>query len=72
MKQQQIYKGIIGHQGWGADEFEHQYGRWSEVRNNWAKAKRRDKRLAKHRMNQIRNEQIKEELNDYGNDRSAQ
>ena len=70
MKQQQIYKGIIGHQGLGADEFEHRYGRWS-VRNNWAKAKLRDKRLAKHRTNQIRNEQIKEELNDYGNDRSA-
>lgn len=35
------------------------------------KAKLRDKRLAKHRTNQIRNEQIKEELNDYGNDRSA-
>ncbi len=71
MKQQQIYKGIIGRQGWGADEFEHRYGRWSGVRNNWAKAKLRDKRLAKHRTNQIRNEQIKEELNDYGNDRSA-
>lgn len=56
MKQQQIYKGIIGRQG------------WSGVRNNWAKAKLRDKRLAKHRTNQIRNEQIKEELNDYGND----
>lgn len=71
MKRQQIYKGVIGHQGWGADEFERQYGRWSRVRNNWAKAKLRDKRLAKHRTNQIRNEQIKEELNDYGNDRSA-
>ena len=71
MKQQQIYKGIIGHQGWGADEFEHRYGRCSGARNNWAKARLRDKRLAKHRTNQIRNEQIKEELNDYGNDRSA-
>ena len=38
MKRQQIYKGVIGHQGWGADEFEHRYGRWSGVRNNWAKA----------------------------------
>ena len=68
MKKQQIYKGVMGRQGWGADEFEHRRARWAGVRNNWAKAKLRDKRLAKHRTNQIENEHIKKGLEHYGDD----
>ena len=72
MKRQQIYKGVIGHQGWGADEFEHRYGRWSGVRNNWAKAKLRDKRLAKLRMYLLRYVHMLKELVVFGNDCCAE
>lgn len=65
VKQQQPYKCIMGKQGWGTDEFEHRRACWAQVRNNWSRAKLRDKRLAKHRMNQIEREQIKKELEEY-------
>lgn len=46
MKKQSIYKRY--NDSW-LDEFEHKYACWANNHNGWAKAKKRNKRLAKKR-----------------------
>lgn len=62
MKKQQVYKGVINTQGWWIDEFEHRYACWAQNHNNWAKVKKLQKRMAKHRMNQIEKKQIEQDM----------
>lgn len=46
MKKQDIYRGFKDR--W-LDEFEHRFTCWANRRNQWSKAKKADKRLAKRR-----------------------
>lgn len=62
MKQQQTYKGLIGKGCWDQCEFDHKYCCWANHRNNWAKAKADNRKLAKRRLRKIEKEQIKNDM----------
>lgn len=52
-----VYKGFIPRQS----EFSHSYASWAKNHRGWAKMKRSNKRLAKHRERQIIKEFLAEE-----------
>ena len=64
MKRQQTYKGLIG-KGW-YDQSEHVHKRccWAKHRNNQAKAKADNRKLAKRRLRRIEKEEIENGLED--------
>lgn len=50
MKKKDIYRG--NYDMYNDDEFDHKYACWASNHNGWAKMKRANKRLAKHREKQ--------------------
>lgn len=47
MKSANTYKGYLDNQS----EFSHKYATWANNHAGWAKAKKKNKRIAKHRKN---------------------
>lgn len=59
MKKRNIYKGWLP--GW-PDEFSHKFACWAQNHRGWAKAKKKNKQLAKTRERRQINKEINEEI----------
>lgn len=59
-KQQNPYKGFYN--WWNNDQFSHKYACWANNHRGWAKMKKFNKRIAKRRLKQHTQKDIKEEL----------
>lgn len=58
MKRQDIYR---GHKDRWLDEFEHRFTCWANRMNQWSKAKKADKRLAKKREKRAWKKEVEDE-----------